>query len=67
MDENRTITHPLAVSPDAAAGLLGIGRTRLYELLSSRELPSFTLGRRRLIRLSAIEAWITSQEEAARR
>lgn len=57
-------THPvvLAVSPAEAARLLGIGRTRLYEELGSGALPSFSLGRRRLIRVAALEAWITARE-----
>lgn len=55
---------PLAVGPTEAARLIGCGRTRLYELLQDQELPSFTLGRRRLIRVSAIEAWITAREQA---
>ena len=53
---------PLAVSPADAARLLGIGRTRLYEELGSGALPSFHLGRRRLIRVAALEAWMAARE-----
>ena len=53
---------PLAVSPGEAARILGCGRTKLYELLASGEIKSFHLGRRRLVRLAAIEAWIADQE-----
>ena len=56
----------LAVSPAEAARLIGCGRTTLYQLLGGGALPSFTLGRRRLIRVAAIEAWITAQESAER-
>lgn len=52
----------LAVSPSEAAKLAGIGRTRLYESLSNGELPSFKIGSRRLIRLSALDAWLSSFE-----
>lgn len=55
----------LAVSPGEAARLLGIGRTRLYEEIGSGALPSFRLGRRRLIRMAAIEAWLLAQESNA--
>jgi excisionase family DNA binding protein len=55
-------SQPLAVSPGEAARILGCGRTKLYELLTSGEIKSFHLGRRRLVRLAAIEAWITSKE-----
>lgn len=53
---------PLALSPSEAARILGCGRTKLYELLGTGEIKSFHLGRRRLIRLSAIEAWISDRE-----
>jgi excisionase family DNA binding protein len=53
---------PLALSPTEAARILGCGRTKLYELLTSGEIKSFHLGRRRLIRLAAIESWIAERE-----
>lgn len=63
-----TSTEParLAVSPAEAARLLGIGRTRLYEELATGALPSFHLGRRRLIRIAAIEAWLSGKEATER-
>lgn len=48
----------LLVSPAEAAQLLGIGRSRLYEEITSGALRSFTLGRRRLIRIEAIHEWL---------
>ena len=53
-------TARLAVSPSEAARMAGIGRTKLYELISSNEIASVKLGSRRLIRVSAIEAWLDS-------
>lgn len=50
----------LAVSPSEAARMAGIGRTKLYELIASNEIASVKLGSRRLIRVSAIEAWLDS-------
>lgn len=64
MNSKLDIPRPLAVGPAEAARLIGCGRTRLYELLQDQELPSFTLGRRRLIRVSAIEDWIATREQA---
>ena len=52
----------LAVSPREAARMLGIGVTRLYEELGSGSIPSFHLGRRRLIRIAALEAWMAARE-----
>lgn len=52
----------LAVSPAEAARLAGLGRTKLYEAISSGALPSFRIGTRRLIRVSALDAWLKSFE-----
>ncbi len=37
---------------------LGIGRTKLFSLLLSGDLPSFKIGTRRLIRRADAEAWL---------
>ena len=37
---------------------LRLGRTRLYELLQSGELPSFKVGRRRFIRRGDAMEWL---------
>lgn len=59
-----THTHPepLTVAPAEAARLAGVGRTTLYAALSSGELRSSRIGRRRLIKISVLEAWINSHE-----
>ena len=49
--------EPLAYSPAQAARVLGISRGSLYSALGS-DLPSFKLGRRRLIRRSDLLAFI---------
>ena len=41
-----------------AAKLLGIGRTKLYELLKNGELASMQIGKRRLVRVDSISALI---------
>ncbi|MEM9355010.1 MAG: helix-turn-helix domain-containing protein [Pseudomonadota bacterium] len=55
----------LAVSPTDAARLAGIGRTKLYEALSSGALPSFKIETRRLVRITTLQAWLASLESAA--
>lgn len=52
----------LAISINEAARVAGVGRTRIYQALGDGELPSIKLGRRRLIRLSAIEDWLAKHE-----
>lgn len=53
-------TAPLAVSVVEAARTLGVSRSTIYELLTG-ELPSFTIGRRRLVRVSDIEAFLAQR------
>ena len=53
---------PLAVSPAEAAKLAGIGRTSLYQAISSGDLASFKIGSRRLVRISVLDAWLASHE-----
>jgi excisionase family DNA binding protein len=41
-----------------AARMLGIGRTKVYNLLANGELDSIRIGTRRLIKLDSIKALI---------
>ncbi|TRD14284.1 helix-turn-helix domain-containing protein [Palleronia caenipelagi] len=52
----------LAVSPNEAARLCGIGRTTLYAALSSGELRSVKIGTRRLITMEALRDWLARNE-----
>jgi excisionase family DNA binding protein len=47
-----------AVSVADAARRLGISRSKLYELIGANEIPTMTIGRRRLVPLSALRHWI---------
>jgi excisionase family DNA binding protein len=53
---------PIAVSPDEAARLAGIGRTTLYAALAKGDLPSIKIGTRRLVRVEAIREWLERHE-----
>ncbi len=55
----------LAGSVDDAAHALGVSRRHIYDLLEAGELSSFTSGRRRLIRVSALERYIEKRERKA--
>jgi excisionase family DNA binding protein len=48
--------EPLAVSPRQACLLLGIGNTRLYELIRAGELVTYHEGRARRITVQSIRA-----------
>lgn len=49
---------PLSVSIDNATKMIGIGRTRMYELINEGTLKTVKLGGRTLIRTKDIEALI---------
>jgi excisionase family DNA binding protein len=66
---NRTIganVEPLAVSPRQACILLGIGNTRLYQLIGNRELESYLEGRARRITLASIRGRVANLSAGAR-
>jgi excisionase family DNA binding protein len=48
--------EPLAVSPRQACVLLGVGNTRLYELIDAGELVTYHEGRSRRITVESIRA-----------
>jgi excisionase family DNA binding protein len=54
--------EPLAVSPGEAARLSGLGRTTIYNALGSGALKSIKIGKRRLITIEALRAWLMSHE-----
>jgi excisionase family DNA binding protein len=56
LDNKKPIIQPLAVSPRQACLLLGIGNTRLYELIQDGELVSYHEGRARRITTASIHA-----------
>jgi excisionase family DNA binding protein len=61
---SRGSQKPIAVSPSEAARMLGVGRTLLYAELAAGSIPSFSIGRRRLIRVEALREWIAKREGA---
>ena len=52
----------LAVSPTAAAHLMGIGRTFIYKLFSNGSLRSVKVGNRRLVTLEAMRECLSAHE-----
>jgi excisionase family DNA binding protein len=49
---------PACLSIEDAATQLGIGRTKVYDLIKAKELASIKIGRRRLIPTTAINAFV---------
>jgi excisionase family DNA binding protein len=52
----------LPVYPDAGKALGGLGRTKVYELISSGELRTVKIGRRRFVPATAVEEYVARLE-----
>lgn len=65
MKSDRTIPAVL-LRPEDAAAALGIGRTKVYELMRSRALRSVKVGGLRRIPSTAITEFVTQLEEQER-
>lgn len=50
--------QPLALGIDDAARVIGVARSMLYEIVARGELPSFKIGRRRMILAKELETYI---------
>jgi excisionase family DNA binding protein len=51
----------LLLRPTEAAEAIGIGRSKVYELLASGELPSIRIGASVRVPVDALRAWIDRQ------
>lgn len=58
---------PLSVSVEDAARIVGYSRSGVYELIASGDLKAFKLGRRRLILMTELKAWIERAAKAGAR
>ena len=48
----------LLIRPSEVADLLGLGRTKVYEMLASGELPSVRIGKSVRVPLGALRQWV---------
>lgn len=56
---------PEAISVEDAAKISGLGRTTVYAAISTGALPSVKFGKRRLVRVAALRAWLQQLERGA--
>jgi len=54
---------PLAVSIGEAAAMIGVSRTRYYELIEEKGAPSFHLDKRHLVSVDRLRQWIEAQHD----
>ena len=59
------MTEPLAVPIPEAARLLGCGRSKLYELVKSKELPLLKYGRKSVIPMASLRSFVINKAEEA--
>ncbi len=55
----------LLLSPEEAAEVLGVGRSRVYDLMRKRELLSVRIGKSRRVPVAAVQSYVehlTEQE-----
>jgi excisionase family DNA binding protein len=53
--------EPMTVTIQTAVRLSGLGRTKLYELMSKKEIESVRIGTRRLIVFASLKARLTKK------
>src|SRR5437899_10456866 len=64
VNDHNAVSEQLAVSPADAARLAGVGRTTIYEAIGSGALRSLKIGKRRLILIVSLRAWLETAQEA---
>jgi excisionase family DNA binding protein len=57
--ETFTTNDQLLVTPEEAARRLSVGRTTIYELMSSGELQSVNIGRSRRVPVSSLASFVS--------
>jgi excisionase family DNA binding protein len=65
-DKIGTPIEPLSVDIPGACQLIGLGRSKLYELLANGEIASVKIGKRRLIVVAELRAWLQRLANAQR-
>lgn len=58
--------QPLAVDVRGAARMIGLSPRSIQALIKTGELPSFTVGRRRLLAVESLRRWIESRAREAK-
>ena len=58
-----SIMNPISVGVDDAARLIGVARSMFYEMIANGEIQTFKIGRRRLVRVKTLEAFVKRQAQ----
>ncbi len=60
---NEVSSHRLLLRVPEVAKALGLGRTKVYELIATGELPVIRLGRAVRISVTALQKWVEEREK----
>jgi excisionase family DNA binding protein len=60
------MTDKLLLTVREAQDVLSLGRSKLYELIASGELPVVRIGRAVRLPARALEAWVAKQQQQAK-
>ena len=52
---------PILLKPSQVAQLLGLGRSKVYDLLSKQEIPSIKIGKAVRVPAEALRAWVNER------
>ena len=63
-DITRTTTPPLLLSIPDVAATLGLGRTKVYELIAREGLPVVRFGRSVRVSATSLQKWVERRERA---
>ncbi|PRW84533.1 DNA-binding protein [Pseudomonas simiae] len=55
--------NPNSVGVEDGARLIGVARSAMYDYIGRGEIPTFKLGRRRLILFKSLEAFVSRQAQ----
>ncbi|MFF2144424.1 helix-turn-helix domain-containing protein [Kitasatospora sp. NPDC058190] len=66
-DQGRVAADPtlVALTVEEAARRLGVGRTTMYALVASGEVPSVTIGRLRRVPAEALKEYVAARTQTA--
>lgn len=53
----------LLLTPEEAGAALGVGRSRVYDLMRTRQLPSVRIGKSRRVPAAAVRAFVDQLTE----
>ena len=59
----RTVTQPLLLSIPDVATTLGLGRSKVYELIAKEGLPVVRFGRSVRVSAASLQKWVEQREQ----